>query len=329
MVGRVGDRFMLPGLPRGPAYLRPDGRNALEVAVAGVFTAEERRCGIVRVARALRVCVRDLIGADKAGMEYIADSDSRRVKTSMLSVLDRRGVCELARPGEDLFVPRAPSRAYYGTYRELARFSILVHHHIVGHIALDRRQRDCAGATRTGQGGCRARSDRLVESRVALPSRPESAQLLFLPAVLRACRGRNAGARNRHRISLASRAWPSPQTTIAGLILAMLFVLAVSAVPIAGSVAAQIAPGCHANERGPRLCVAGRGTADNVPPRVAAGIASLVVPVVGTAGVTFILVSMLAVANGIADATRRSVGADVVIVLHRDALIEMDQQAFG
>jgi putative ABC transport system permease protein len=51
-------------------------------------------------------------------------------------------------------------------------------------------------------------------------------------------------------------------------------------------------------------------------------VASLVVPVVGAAGATFILVSMLAISNGISDATQRGGDDDVAIVLQRDAQIE-------
>jgi putative ABC transport system permease protein len=50
--------------------------------------------------------------------------------------------------------------------------------------------------------------------------------------------------------------------------------------------------------------------------------ASLVVPVLGAAGATFILVSLFAISNGISDAMRRGGENDTAIVLDRDAQIE-------
>jgi putative ABC transport system permease protein len=50
------------------------------------------------------------------------------------------------------------------------------------------------------------------------------------------------------------------------------------------------------------------------------------VPVVGTAGATFIMVSILAIANGIADAMRRGGADDIAVVLHREAQIEMSSR---
>ncbi len=52
----------------------------------------------------------------------------------------------------------------------------------------------------------------------------------------------------------------------------------------------------------------------------------LVVPVVGAAGATFILISILAIANGISDAMKRAGADDVAVVLHRDARIEMSSR---
>jgi putative ABC transport system permease protein len=49
---------------------------------------------------------------------------------------------------------------------------------------------------------------------------------------------------------------------------------------------------------------------------------SLVVPILGAAGATFILVSVFAIANGISDAMKRGGEDDVAIVLDRDAQIE-------
>jgi len=51
-------------------------------------------------------------------------------------------------------------------------------------------------------------------------------------------------------------------------------------------------------------------------------VSSVVVPVAGAAGATFVLVSVLAIANGVADAVRRGAANDVAVALQREAQIE-------
>lgn len=55
-------------------------------------------------------------------------------------------------------------------------------------------------------------------------------------------------------------------------------------------------------------------------------VSSVVVPVVGAAGATFILISVLAISNGVADAVRRGAADDIAIVLQREAQVEMSSR---
>ena len=55
-------------------------------------------------------------------------------------------------------------------------------------------------------------------------------------------------------------------------------------------------------------------------------VSSVVVPVVGAAGATFILVSVLAISNGVSDAVRRGAADDIALVLQREAQTEMSSR---
>jgi len=55
-------------------------------------------------------------------------------------------------------------------------------------------------------------------------------------------------------------------------------------------------------------------------------VSAIVVPVVGAAGATFILVSVLAISNGVSDAMRRSAADDIALVLQREAQTVMSSR---
>ena len=55
-------------------------------------------------------------------------------------------------------------------------------------------------------------------------------------------------------------------------------------------------------------------------------VSSVVVPVVGAAGATFILVSVLAISNGVSDAVRRGAAGDIALVLQGEAQTEMSSR---
>jgi len=119
----AGDHLTLPGVSRGPQFQRADGRNVLEVLVAGTFSAENTLAaqGILAHYEYLR----DLIGAERAGMEYIAVRLAPREDIdAMRSRIDTEFQSSPA--PVKTYSARALLRAYYGTYRELARLSVVV-----------------------------------------------------------------------------------------------------------------------------------------------------------------------------------------------------------
>jgi putative ABC transport system permease protein len=222
----VGDHFMLPGLPRGPAYRRPDGRNALEIVVAGIFSAENKVAaqGIF----AHYEYVRDLIGAERAGMEYIA---VRLAPGQDVDVMRSRIDAEFASSAAPVktYSGRALLRAYYGTYRELARLSVVVLGISTVTLLL------IAGSVLVQSQRERARESAVLEAigwskaRIALFIAFESMTLVLPPAVLGMV---VAGA-------FASLALP---TLIDATLLTVALIVAVSAVPVVRSFSAQIAP---------------------------------------------------------------------------------------
>jgi putative ABC transport system permease protein len=228
---RVGDRLMLPGLPRGPAYQRPDGRNALEIVVAGVFSAQNTVAaqGIF----AHFEYVRDLVGADRARLEYIA---VRLAPGQDVDVMRSRIDAEFANSPAPVkaYSSRALLRAYHGTYRELADLSVTVLVISFATLLL------IAGSVLMQAQRERARESAVLEAigwskaRLAALLALESTVLILPPAVM--------------GLVVAGFAAPkidagiSPRILFEALLLAAIFVLSVSVVPIMRSSTAQIAP---------------------------------------------------------------------------------------
>jgi ABC-type lipoprotein release transport system permease subunit len=235
----AGDRFMLPGLPRGAVYRRPDGRNVLEIVVAGVFTARNAVAtqGII----AHYEYVRDLVGAERAGMEYIA---VRLAPGRDVDVVRAQIDAEFKNSPAPVktYSYRALLRAYYGTYRELARLAVVVIAVssltllLISGSVLVQAQRERAKETAVLEalGWSKASVAALLGC--------ESALLLLPPAVLGVVVAGVLARKFGFGISLAPAGWVSAQTTMEALLLAALFVIATSVVPVARTVAAQIAP---------------------------------------------------------------------------------------
>lgn len=234
----VGDRLMLPGLPRGPAYQRSDGRNALEIVVAGVFSA--RNTVAAQGIFAHYEYVRGLIGADRAGMEYIAvrlapgrDVDAMRTRIDAEFVNSPAPV--------KTYSSRALLRAYQGTYRELATLSVAVL--AISSITLLL----IAGSVLMQAQRERARESAVLETigwskaRLAAFLAFESAVLLVPPAVLGLVVAGVSAAKIAAGISLLEGGL-SMRTILEALLLTALFVLSVSVIPIVRSITAQIAP---------------------------------------------------------------------------------------
>ena len=120
---QAGDHLTLPGVPRGPQFQRADGRNALEVVVAGIFSADTTLAaqGILAHYEYLR----DLVGAERAGMEYIA---IRLAPGEDIDAMRSRIDTEFQNSPAPVktYSARALLRAYYGTHREFARLSLVV-----------------------------------------------------------------------------------------------------------------------------------------------------------------------------------------------------------
>ena len=235
----VGDRFVLPGLPGGTAYQRPDGRNGLEIVVAGIFSAQNSVAaqGIF----AHYGYVRDLIGAERAGMEYIA---VRLNPDADVDVLRRRIDVEFASSSAPVktYSFRALLRAYYGTYRKFALLSVVVLAIssltlllIVGSV-LAQMQRE------------RAKESAVLEAigwskqRVAAFLGMESALLVLPPVVLGLAVACVLARRIDSGISLLSHGWLPARATMEATLLAVLLLLAVSLVPVVRAVTAEIAP---------------------------------------------------------------------------------------
>jgi ABC-type lipoprotein release transport system permease subunit len=204
--------------------------------IAGVFSAENTVAaqGIF----AHYEYVRELIGAERAGMEYIAvrlapgqDVDVQR------SRIDAEFTNSPA-PGKT-YSARALLRAYHGTYRELARLSVVVL--AISSLTLLL----IAGSVLAQAQRERARETALLEAigwskaRVATFLGFECALLLLPPAVVGLGVARALARKIDSGISLVEG---NTHATISALLLALFFVLAVSVLPVARSFAAQIAP---------------------------------------------------------------------------------------
>jgi putative ABC transport system permease protein len=120
---KVGDRVMLPAANRGLRFKRADGINALEVVIAGTFSARNSLAsGRIFVRYDY---VRDVVGADRAGLEFIAvrfnpTFDVDRIRSRIDAALEN------SEAPVKTYSYRALLRSYYGTFRQVARFSIVV-----------------------------------------------------------------------------------------------------------------------------------------------------------------------------------------------------------
>jgi len=235
----VGDRLVLPGLPEGTAYQRPDGRNALEIVVAGIFSAED-----TVAAQGIFVhydYVRDLIGAERAGMEYIAVRLNPDVD---IDVVRRRIDEEFANSSApvDTYSFRALLRAYYAPYRQFALLSVVVLAIssltlllIVGSVlAQTQRERTKESAVLEAIGWSK--------QRVAAFLSMESALLLGPPAALGLTVASVLARRIDSGVSLLSQGWLPARATVEATLLAIFLLLAVSIVPVVRSISAEIAP---------------------------------------------------------------------------------------
>jgi ABC-type lipoprotein release transport system permease subunit len=225
----------LAGLPRGPAYRRPDGQNALEIVIAGLFSVRNGLAaqGIF----AHYEYVRDLIGAERAGMEYIG---VRLAPGEDVDVQRSRIDAEFASSPAPVktYSFRALLRAYYGTYRELARLSLVVLAISSATLLL------IAGSVLAQAQRERAKETAVLEAigwskaRVAVFLGVECALMLLPPAAAGLAVARVLAPKIDSGIALVEG---DTQATMEALLLALFFVLAVSALPVARSVTAQIA----------------------------------------------------------------------------------------
>lgn len=236
---RIGDRYVLAGLPRGPVFQRTDGRNALEIVVAGVFTAENTLAaqGIY----AHYEYVRDLVGADRTGLEYIA---ARFAPGERVDVMRSRIDAEFANSAAPVktYSYRALLRAYYGTYRELARLSVVVL--VIATITLLL----IAGSVLAQSQRERARESALLEAfgwskgRVAASIALESGALLLPAAALGVSIAGFVARKIDFGLSLGSNGFIPAHTAIEAGLLATVLAVLVSAIPVVRSLGAQIAP---------------------------------------------------------------------------------------
>lgn len=120
---KTGDRVMLPAANRSLKFQRADGVNALEVVIAGVFSATNAVASGRLLVR--YDYVRDVVGADRAGLEYIAvrfapvlDVDAMRTR------IDE--AFENSEAQAKTYSYRALLRSSYATFREVSQISLLV-----------------------------------------------------------------------------------------------------------------------------------------------------------------------------------------------------------
>lgn len=236
----VGDRFMLPGLPRGPAYQRPDGRNALEIVIAGIFSAKNTVAahGIF----AHYEYVRDLVGAERAGMEYIAvrlaagqDIDTQRARID--------AEFENSPAPVKTYSSRALLRAYYGAYREFALLALVVL--TISSLTLLL----IAGSVLAQAQRERAKEYAVLEAigwskvRVAAFLALESAALLLPPAAAGLVVAGILAQKIPAGISLASQGWLPARVLVGSLLFAAVFAIAIAVIPVMRSFTSPIAHG--------------------------------------------------------------------------------------
>jgi putative ABC transport system permease protein len=119
----VGDRITLPGVDSGAVFQRSDGRNALELVIAGIYSTKNRLAatGIFTHYE----YVRDVVSPDWSGLQYIAVRIARDTDVDgMRNRIDKEFQNSAAETKTYSF--RALLRAYYGTYRNLATLALIV-----------------------------------------------------------------------------------------------------------------------------------------------------------------------------------------------------------
>jgi putative ABC transport system permease protein len=120
---KVGDRITLPGVAGGAVFERSDGRNALELVIAGIYSTRTRLA-----AKGIFVryeYIRDVVGPDWSGLQYIAVRIARvKDVDGMRSRIDKEFQNSAAATKTYSF--RALLRAYYGTFRNLATLALIV-----------------------------------------------------------------------------------------------------------------------------------------------------------------------------------------------------------
>jgi len=120
---KTGDRVMLPAANRALKFRRADGVNALEVVIAGVFSATNALAAGRLLVR--YDYVRDVLGSDRAGLEYIAVRFSPELDVdAMRTRIDT--AFENSEAQVKTYSARALLRSSYATFREASRVSVLV-----------------------------------------------------------------------------------------------------------------------------------------------------------------------------------------------------------
>jgi putative ABC transport system permease protein len=118
---KVGDRVMLAGSKR-VRFQRTDGVNALEVVIAGIYSTTTALAAHGIFTR--YDYVSDVLGADRAGLEYIAVRFDPDIDVDVIrSRVD--AAFETSAAATKTYSARALLRAYYGTFREIARFAVI------------------------------------------------------------------------------------------------------------------------------------------------------------------------------------------------------------
>jgi putative ABC transport system permease protein len=120
---KVGDRVMLPATKRGLRFQRADGVNALEVVIAGFFSSTNTLAsGRIFVRYDY---VRDVVGADNAGLEFIAVRFSPSLDVDRIRANIDAEFESSAAPVKT-YSYRALLRSYYATYRDVSRLAVVV-----------------------------------------------------------------------------------------------------------------------------------------------------------------------------------------------------------
>jgi putative ABC transport system permease protein len=120
---KLGDRLTLPGVEGGAVFQRSDGRNALELVIAGIYSTSNRLAakGIF----AHYEYIRDVVSPDWSGLQYIAVRIARDADVDdMRSRIDKEFQNSAA--ATKTYSYRALLRAYYGTFRNLASLAAIV-----------------------------------------------------------------------------------------------------------------------------------------------------------------------------------------------------------